>query len=114
MCKGWWIMLAHTEKKASNVHFISYTGKWPCLCSGVLTLQIADKAYKFGYNSAHQSFWDSGGRCGFISGYSESYVNKGEWIIDVERLPEDLRQYAEEIDRIFNENVPHGCCGGCL
>lgn len=38
----------------------------------------------------------------------------GEWIIDAERIPDKYRQYAEEINRVFNDNVPQGCCGGCI
>ena len=41
------------NKKNSNtsrVKFISYTGEYPNLCSGVLTLEIDGKEYKFGHN----------------------------------------------------------------
>ena len=39
------------NKKSSNtsrVKFISYTGEYPNLCSGVLTLEIDGVQYKFG------------------------------------------------------------------
>lgn len=104
----------------SRVKFISYTGKYPCLCHGLLTLEINGKIYEFGNPYIHKSenllgrFWESGGSCDFGNGYSESYINEGEWIIDIKDLPEELRQYASEIDEVFNENVPRGCCGGCL
>lgn len=41
-------------------------------------------------------------------------VGVGEWKIDVDRLPEQFRKYAEEIGKVFNENVEYGCCGGCI
>lgn len=39
---------------------------------------------------------------------------QGEWQIDVERIPEQFRKYAAEIDQVFNDNVELGCCGGCI
>lgn len=60
-------------------------------------------------------FGDLGGGCGFKDQVNwESYVNHGEWVINVEELPEELKKYALEIDKVFNENVEQGCCGGCL
>lgn len=102
------------SSKCGEVKFISYTGKWPCLCFGTLTLEINGKEYTFGRGGRYSSFWHSGGSCGFTNGYRDSYVNQGEWKIDIEELPEELRCYASEIDEVFNANVEEGCCGGCL
>lgn len=126
------------NKKNSNtsrVKFISYTGEFPNLCSGVLTLEIDGKEYKFGHdytmyhfhkdinawvqededpqNPNFNSFWTSGGSVTFDEDW-DSVVEQGEWEIDVEELPEQFWDVADEIDRVFNENVPFGCCGGCL
>lgn len=107
-----------------HVKFISYTGEYPNLCRGVLTLEIDDKNYFFGHDySVYRSwetdgnygaFWSSGGNCGFTDNYANAYVNEGAWVIDVSALPEEFRPYAAEIDEVFNDNVPQGCCGGCL
>ncbi len=74
-----------------EVKFISYTGKSPNLCRGILTLSIHEKEYAFGPHfkkginePLYPQFWRSGGSCGFTD------------------------------NEIFNENVPFGCCGGCL
>ena len=98
----------------SNVEFVSYSGKYPCLCMGVLTLKIDGEEVKFGNKYSNKdvdypTFWHSGG--GIDSNYC---AYSGEWEIDVEELPEQYRKYATEIDDVFNENVEHGCCGGCI
>lgn len=110
-------MLINRDKKQSeHVKFISYDGKYPCLCYGTLTLEINGKTYKFGDNTGNDfgPFWTSGGSAYFTNDYSDSVVEEDEWNIDVEDIPQEFRCYAEEIDRVFNDNVRHGCCGGCL
>ena len=98
----------------NHVKFTSYTGRYPNLCTGVLTLEIDGVSYTFG-NSWKEpkpdfgEFWSSGG--GITRNY-ETY--NGEWRIDVSKLPEQFRKYASEIDEVFNTNVRWGCCGGCI
>ena len=131
-------MLVNNKNKEATEHvkFIEYTGEYPNLCSGVLTLEIDGVQYKFGheYSNRHwhedvndwvqededpnnpnfESFWSSGG-C--VTGGSPDWnfeVHQGEWKIDVEDLPEQFRKYASEIDTVFNTNVRWGCCGGCI
>lgn len=99
----------------SSVEFVSYTGKYPNLCNGILTLKIDGVKYTFGENYKRpkpnfEGFWHSGG-------YVErnySGVVHNEWKIDVEGIPEQFRKYATEIDEVFNKNVAWGCCGGCI
>lgn len=123
------------NKDNQRVKFISYTGDYPNLCSGVLTLEIDGKQYKFGHdfnyyhvdengnwrhldedpnNPNFESFWTSGG-CVTGSGPDwEFEVSHGEWEIDVDELPEQFWDVADEIDRVINENIRQGCCGGCI
>lgn len=118
-----------------RVKFISYDGKYPNLCSGVLILEIDGKEYKFGHNYDNfrrdpktdlwtftdedpnnpnfERFWCSGGNVSFNSNWDAS-VESGEWKIDVDDLPNQFWDVADEIDRVINENVPWGCCGGCI
>lgn len=112
---------------STNIKFISYTGRYPNLCSGVLTLNIDGKEVKFGYemdsfdwktnkyiDSNYDSFWSSGG-CISSNYPEESYeVSEDEWIINEEDIPEQYQKYAYEIGEIFNANVPYGCCEGCI
>jgi len=97
-----------------HVEFVSYDGKFPCLCHGTLHLKINGKSYFFGTNKPNIKFWSTGGGCGFDEDQSESYVTEGKWEIDVNDLPDELKQYASEISEVFNDNVEYGCCGGCI
>ena len=99
----------------SHVKFVSYTGEYPNLCSGILTLEIDGIEYTFGseYNRPKpdfKRFWYSGG--GITDDYNSTIEE--EWEVDVDDLPEQFRKYAAEIDRVFNDNVEWGCCGGCI
>lgn len=105
-----------------KIEFVSYDGKYPNLCSGELILKV-DGAFEHfcsGYREGeelhkHPSLWATGGGCGFINGdYSNEYVDTAPWIIDGDYLPEHLKPFAGEIEELFNSNVSHGCCGGCL
>ena len=102
-----------------HVKFVSYTGKYPNLCRGILTLEIDGAQYTFGCSwlsptpPDFKDFWRSGGRCSFDSKW-HPHVSTDEWLIDSNDLPEQFQKYAAEIDVVFNENVEHGCCGGCI
>ena len=126
------------NKKNSNtsrVKFISYTGEYPNLCSGVLTLEIDGKKYKFGHdftmyhfhkdindwvqededpqNPNFNSFWSSGGCISHDEDWNWE-VEHNEWEIDVNELPEQFWDVADEIDSVINNSIPFGCCGGCV
>lgn len=96
-----------------NIKFMSYNGKWPNLCSGHLTLDIDGKIYQFGYDLPLLDFWRSGG-CATFTGDWEEVVTCAPWIGVPGNLPEWLRPHVDELMKVFNENVPFGCCGGCL
>lgn len=97
---------------SGHVEFVSYDGKYPNLCSGTLHLKIDGKSFFFGPDKPFDIFWSSGGHCGFRNG--EALVTHGEWKIDVDDLPDELKPYTAEIDEVFNDNVRQGCCGGCI
>ena len=105
----------------AHVKFVSYSGKWPTLCSGILVLEIDGKTASFGDRGPfakklpdgtapeYGKFWHTGGECGM----PPDEIMTAPWKTDVSELPEQFRRYAEEIDAAFNDNVEHGCCGGC-
>jgi len=96
------------DKSKEKVRFVSYDGKWPNLCSGTLVLKVGDKKFVF-----PKYCMRSGGSVWFSNGYAEEHVEHGDWSISdwPERFPENLKDEAE---RIVNDNVGRGCCGGCL
>lgn len=94
-----------------NIEFVSYDGKWPCLCLGTLVLEID------GVKHSLKGGLCSGGTCWIDDDYNE-HVTEGEWDIDFDyedwlalNLTDEEKQY---IVRLFNENVENGCCGGCI
>lgn len=52
----------------------------------------------------------SGGCVTFDEDWQE-HITEGMWSVDV---PEKFAARKDEIERIVNENVPWGCCGGCV
>ena len=86
------------------VEFVSYDGKFPNLCSGTLTLRIN------GEKVSIRRCLCSGGSVWFDKDWGD-HVEHGAWTLD---LPDEYWQYEEQITNVVNENVPYGCCGGCL
>ena len=78
------------------IEFIEYTGRYPNLCSGVLTVIINGKKYKFGHqtndydfkNNCYNDnnfpeFWKSGGRILSNKEY-DMWSEYGEWQLSYE------------------------------
>lgn len=111
-----------------DIQFVSYDGRWPNLCSGVLTVIIDEKKYKFGHSSNDydfknncyndnnfNEFWKSGGR--ILSDEKwDMWSEHGEWELSYEPndYPKEIIELLPDLIKIFNEHVPYGCCGGCL
>lgn len=47
------------DSRVDHVKFVSYTGKYPTLCSGNLTLLIDEETIEF--DGIKDRFWESGG-----------------------------------------------------
>lgn len=99
----------------NHVQFVNYSGSWPNLCAGILTLVIDDETVTFGVATSTEKpmydlFWRSGGSCNWVTGE----VTKRGWCVCADELPEQYQAYADEIQRLMDDNIPHGCCGGCL
>ncbi len=115
----------------SNIEFISYTGTYPGLCYGVLTVNVNGKKYEFGgfkhiplmnkgddyYPEMLPTFWYPGGDCVLDENLDE-HVSKGPWkistFVNKHDYPKEIWECLNDILEVFNKKVPHGCCGGCL
>lgn len=89
----------------AKVRFVSYDGAYPNLCRGTLVLEINGKPRIFDMGALYSTggIW-----------YDDEcmwHTRQGKWQVDV---PPDLAKYQREIEDCVNENVPHGCCGGCI
>jgi hypothetical protein len=90
-----------------NLSFVSYDGEYPNLCSGTLILNLDGKNIKF-----RSHCLSSGGSVSFDEDWQE-IVTEGPWHIHdwPENFPNELKDLAEQL---VNDNIPWGCCGGCI
>ena len=56
------MLINRSNEVNSNVEFVSYSGKYPCLCMGAVTLKIDGEEVKFGNKYSHKdvgypTFW---------------------------------------------------------
>lgn len=100
------MIAAHKNKH--DIQFVSYDGETPNLCGGSLTLMIDGETVKFPkhllISTGCASFDDDG----------NDEITSGPWTINESEIPDQYKSLKEEIETIVNENVPWGCCGGCL
>lgn len=84
-----------------NVEFISYSGRWPALCSGILCMEVAGKVHTFGYG---ERWWESGGSCWYANG--ETGHNTGPWRLNKNYLPAVNKHFQHYIimKEILNAN----------
>ena len=90
-----------------EIKFIDYTGKYPNLCSGTLRISLDGKVFELFHalDSAGSAYMDSNW---------DGIVKTGDWMVNEDMLPEELKPYVNEIEKLANENIEYGCCGGCL
>ena len=87
---------------------VEYSGAWPCLCMGKLKVTINGIIYDFPFNCL-----TSGGSTYFSDSYSQAHVGKGPW--EINKWPDNFpKEYEAATLEVVNENIPWGCCGGCL
>lgn len=102
---------------SKRVEFVDYSGAYPCLCFSEVTLKIDGKVVKFcKYKDAAEETGkpylalSSGGHAGFDEDWNK-IVTHEPWSIDLDPRYAELK---DEILEVINDNIPWGCCGGCL
>lgn len=110
-----WTAGTESTKLMNHIKFVSYTGAWPSLCAGIMTLIIDGETVTFGPSTSvekpmYDRFWRSGG---YTNWATNEVVERG-WCVCADELPEQYRAYADEIQEVMDSNIPHGCCGGCI
>lgn len=114
-----------------KLEFVEYTGRYPNLCSGRLFVKIDGKLVSFGDYCLgekgetddtnvpnYPEFWRSGGYVSFDKDWNED-VGENDWELriyawDEEKFPNNVKKLLPKLLKLFNKNVPHGCCGGCV
>lgn len=92
------------------IEFVSYDGGYPNLCRGTLIIKYNRKEYKI------KGCLSSGGSIERNVDW-DMWATQGKWEVDPDYLPKELKKSVsifKEIERIVNENIEHGCCGGCI
>ena len=86
---------------------IKYNGCWSNLCSGRLIVIIDGKEWVF-----PSYCLSSGGGVSFDDEWNDE-VTEVEWTITKypKDFPEELKQAVENA---VNDEIPHGCRGGCV
>jgi hypothetical protein len=85
---------------------VKYDGGYPNLCSGNLSITVNGKTWKFPSRCL-----SSGGNA-WVNGHDEG-IEEGDWTIQEwpTEFPENLKK---AVTNAVNDQVPHGCCGGCI
>ena len=104
-----------------KIEFISYDGEYPALCHGKLIVSIDGKEVSFGYTDIadYPRFWRSGGSVSFDEDWGEHVDCLCDWELAVSECnkkdyPSEIFEILPNILEVMNENVPGGCCGGCV
>lgn len=86
---------------------IEYDGAYPNLCSGKLFVTVDGKRYEF-----PDYCLVSGGGVWFTEDWDEQ-VESGPWSVD--KWPEDMPDNIKTaVLGAINDQISHGCCGGCV
>jgi len=104
-------------KSIQDIKIVSYTGRWPNLCSGILTF----RTYSPGGHStlyAWDNVLESNGTCCASNDYEPT---EGPWSVRWDPYDPKTRREMEAfgpaaralLEKRINDSLEKGCCGGC-
>ena len=91
----------------NSVEFVNFTHESYNECSGKLTISVDGKIFELG------RCLQSGGSVWFDRDWNE-HVEFGPWTVRESALPEEIAHLKKEIEKVVNDNLSPGCCGGCI
>lgn len=93
--------------KKKNDIVIKYDGDYPNLCRGKLSVTINGRLWDFPEGSL-----SSGGSVWFDDDWTE-HIQDGAW--EVMEWPEGFPEEMKDATmKAINNEIPYGCCGGCI
>lgn len=106
----------------AKVEFVKYDCEPLSRCRGALYVKIDGKLISFNAWSDNKNipdypcFWESGGEVEYGEDGFIKNSFPGPWRIEHAfcDFPDEIDRLLPELLRVMNENVPWGCCGGCM
>ncbi len=90
-----------------TIEFVSWTQQSYAWCGSDVTIKVNGKEITL------KRPLISGGNVWFDDDWGE-HVEDGPWSIREDALPNNLKAHIKKIEEVVNENIPEGCCGGCV
>jgi hypothetical protein len=90
------------------IEFVSYDGKFPTPCLG--SLMYLYNGVKHTVNNPLKS----GGACFIDPVDGKEVLTTGKWRLRMSMFPHLGKAEFMELEKLVNDNVTAGCCGGCL
>ncbi len=78
------------------------------LCRQILTVYLDSKKYDFGCCLYSGGDW-------YIDDDCNAVVTEAPWELNEKLIPDDFpKDKIKDVLDLVNEQVPQGCCGGCI
>ena len=92
----------HQKLDSTKFKHVTYDAPAYALCGATWTIQYEDIIIVLDHALC------SGGH---VSWGKQDIIESGPWSL---HLPDFLEPYEEQLTKLANDNIPQGCCGGCI